>query len=115
MFVYVKTSSKKKKPKMNAKQRQLQKDWEDLLKKHPARNAKGVVKPVEVVRQNNYHRETERYPSLNSGVGNATKPIHNQKVYTGTAMKGIGTMHKSNAVPIFSEESAIEIARMRRG
>ena len=36
------------------------------------------------------------------------------KVYTGTAIKGIGTMHKSNAVPIFSDEQAVDIAKMRR-
>lgn len=35
-------------------------------------------------------------------------------VYTGTNMLGIGTMHKSNAVPIFSQDSAQEIASMRR-
>jgi hypothetical protein len=37
-----------------------------------------------------------------------------QKVYTGTKVKGIGTMHKSNAVPIFSDEEAIDISKMRR-
>jgi hypothetical protein len=36
------------------------------------------------------------------------------KVYTGDKIKGIGTMHKSNAVPIFSNEEAEAIARMRR-
>lgn len=35
-------------------------------------------------------------------------------VYTGDKMLGIGTMHKSNAVPVFSEEAATEISRMRR-
>jgi hypothetical protein len=35
-------------------------------------------------------------------------------VYTGTKVKGIGTMHKSNAVPIFSDEEAVDISRMRR-
>lgn len=35
-------------------------------------------------------------------------------VYTGTKVKGIGTMHKSNAVPIFSDEEAIDISKMRR-
>ena len=35
--------------------------------------------------------------------------------YTGDKMIGIGTMHKSNAVPVFSEESAQDISRMRRG
>jgi hypothetical protein len=34
--------------------------------------------------------------------------------YTGTKMLGIGSMHKSNAVPVFSDEEAIDIARMRR-
>jgi hypothetical protein len=36
------------------------------------------------------------------------------KVYTGTKVKGIGTMHKSNAVPVFSDDEAIEISKMRR-
>ncbi len=36
------------------------------------------------------------------------------QTYTGTKMKGIGTLHKSNSVPIFSDEEAIDIARMRR-
>lgn len=34
--------------------------------------------------------------------------------YTGTLVKGIATMHKSNAVPITSGEQAIEISAMRR-
>ena len=36
------------------------------------------------------------------------------KVYTGTKIKGIGTMHKSNAVPIFSDQEAQDISKMRR-
>jgi len=52
-------------------------------------------------------------PSLNTGAGIAPKaPV---PVYTGTKVKGIGTMHKSNAVPIFSDEEAVEISTMRRG
>lgn len=35
-------------------------------------------------------------------------------VYTGTKIIGIGTMHKSNAVPIFSDNEAKEISSMRR-
>jgi len=42
----------------------------------------------------------------------ASKP---SPVYTGTKVLGIGTMHKSNAVPIFSDEEAIDISKMRRG
>jgi hypothetical protein len=36
------------------------------------------------------------------------------KVYTGDKVKGIATMHKSNAVPVFSDEEAISISSMRR-
>ena len=45
--------------------------------------------------------------------GGSTAPVH--KVYTGTKVLGIATMHKSNAVPVFAEEEAVEISRMRRG
>lgn len=34
--------------------------------------------------------------------------------YTGTKVKGIGTMHKSNAVPVFSDDEAKDISKMRR-
>lgn len=36
------------------------------------------------------------------------------KVYTGDSMLGVATMHKSNAVPVFSSESAKDISNMRR-
>ena len=39
---------------------------------------------------------------------------HQDTEYTGTKVKGIGTMHKSNAVPIFSDEEAVDISKMRR-
>ena len=45
--------------------------------------------------------------------GSSTASV--SKVYTGTKVKGIATMHKSNAVPVFSDEEAVEISRMRRG
>lgn len=51
-------------------------------------------------------------PSRNTGDGIASsKPVQQ---YTGTKMKGIGVMHKSNSVPIFSDEEAVAIATMRR-
>ena len=34
--------------------------------------------------------------------------------YTGTYIIGIGTMHKSNSVPITNKQSARDIANMRR-
>lgn len=35
------------------------------------------------------------------------------KMYTGSNMLGIATMHKSNAVPVFSQQSAQEIGKMK--
>jgi hypothetical protein len=57
-------------------------------------------------------RETQNIPSLGNGMGNA--PKREVPKYTGTKIKGIGTMHKSNAVPIFSDDEAEAIAHMRR-
>jgi hypothetical protein len=58
-------------------------------------------------------RSTAYIPSRGDSTGNAT--LAAPKVYTGTKVKGIATMHKSNAVPVFSDEEAIEISKMRRG
>lgn len=59
-------------------------------------------------------REPKQHiPSKDTGVGVA--PRADDKVYTGTAMLGVATMHKSNSVPVFSQEDAVEISRMRRG
>jgi len=33
----------------------------------------------------------------------------------GKLVLGIATMHKSNAVPIFSNDQAVDVAKMRRG
>lgn len=57
-------------------------------------------------------RESAKINSLPFTAGPCTKAP--DKVYTGTMIKGIGTMHKSNAVPIFSDEEAVEISKMRR-
>lgn len=59
-------------------------------------------------------RETDHIPSLNNGIDSGPALKTPDKIYTGTKIKGIGTMHKSNAVPIFSDEEAIDIAKMRR-
>lgn len=108
------TSFKKRKPKKpNAKQRELQANWENLLKKYEPKKpiaktkdtwAYSLGKPA--------RRETPKIPSLPFSAAPCLKK-ESQK-YTGTAMKGIGTMHKSNSVPIFTDEQAVEIATMRR-
>lgn len=110
-IIYTHQKSKKRKP--NAKQRMLKASWEELLKKYEPK------KPVKIVEIKKIFsatvppgRETPKYPSVNTG-GVATKPVAGN-VYTGTKMKGIGTLHKSNAVPIFTDEEAKDQATMRR-
>jgi hypothetical protein len=57
-------------------------------------------------------RETPYIASRDTGWVPCVK-VHDQE-YTGTKIKGIGTMHKSNAVPVFSDEEAKDISSMRR-
>ena len=102
----------KKARELDASWRELQKKWDvDADDKRRSRAMKAP--PLEyklttpVGRTNTHH-----IPSRDTG-GNAT--LAAPKVYTGTKVKGIATMHKSNAVPVFSDEEAIEISRMRRG
>jgi hypothetical protein len=58
-------------------------------------------------------RETREVKSLDTGVGVAPKVESTR--YTGTLVKGIATMHKSNAVPVINQEEATDISKMRRG
>jgi hypothetical protein len=57
-------------------------------------------------------RETPQIASIDTGFIPCVKK--SQYSYTGEKMKGIGTMHKSNAVPIFTDNEAKEISSMRR-
>ena len=57
-------------------------------------------------------RETAHINSVDTGWVPCVK-VHDPE-YTGTKIKGIGTMHKSNAVPVFSDEEAKDISKMRR-
>jgi len=61
-----------------------------------------------------YQRETQYIPSHGDGIG-GWAPKKDSIKYTGTLIKGIATMHKSNAVPIINKEQAIEVSNMRRG
>ncbi len=94
------------------KARELQESWQQLLKKHEVTQTSTKKKFEPLKSKPAPIRETPKIPSLPFTAGPCTKA--EQKVYTGTKVKGIGTMHKSNAVPIFSDEEAVEIAKMRR-
>lgn len=58
------------------------------------------------------HRQ--KYPSMDCApIGGGCRKKESPK-YTGTLIKGIATMHKSNAVPVIDDQHAKDIARMRR-
>ena len=96
--------SKPKKP--NKKRHEQYVAW---LKSHAP---KQVVATREFKKIPPFRRETPHYPSLNMESGFATKKAHVQ--YTGNAMLGVATMHKSNSVPVFQQKDAEDISRMRR-
>jgi hypothetical protein len=102
------------------KARELEASWQELLKRQGVeaedrRRTRALkAEPLSYKLDTPVGRtNTNHIPSLNTGGGVAT--LAPAKVYTGTKVKGIATMHKSNAVPVFSDEEAVEISRMRRG
>jgi hypothetical protein len=108
-IIHTYQKSPKKKP--TAKERELKRSWEKLLAKYkPKKSIEKNIKPLSQPKP--FIRETPYYPSLNSGFHDCTKK-EIQK-YTGTKMIGIGTLHKSNAVPIFTDDEAKDQANMRR-
>ena len=92
--------------------RDLAENWDSIQKKYPAK----VVTSGTISKRQKLvipaGRSTNHIPSLNTGKGTGYKI--DAPVYTGSQIKGLGTMHKSNIVPIFSDAEAIDIARMRR-
>ena len=102
---------KRKKRKPNATERQLAAEWDQIVKKYePKKTVRTNVAAWQPTKS--YVRETPHIPSLNTAGGSATKA--DPKIYTGTKVMGIATLHKSNAVPVFNSEEAVEISRMRR-
>lgn len=102
------------------KAEELEESWNDLLKRQGAeqeerrRRRAMSAEPLVYSLGAPPGRSSSHIPSRNTGeagVGTYKAPPQ----YTGTKVKGIGTMHKSNAVPIFSDEEAHAIATMRRG
>jgi len=102
------------------KARELAADWEKLKTKWavPAKE-KRVGKIFEPLHTGGYRltappgRTTSRDLPSRVTEGHSTAAVH--KVYTGDKVLGIATMHKSNAVPVFAQEEAVEISKMRRG
>lgn len=117
IHIHEKASKKYLKNKKYLKQIEQEKEWLkslDTISKPKLVSKKSLVK----TKRPNLNsippgRETPVFPSKNTGGGVATKPVHTLH-YTGDKMKGIGTLHKSNAVPIFTDEEARDQANMRR-
>ena len=102
------------------KAEELDTSWKELLKsqgleQEQRRHRRAMsAEPLAYTLSAPPGRETQHIPSRDTGHSGAvrTKDIPQ---YTGTKILGIGTMHKSNAVPVFSNEEAHDIATMRRG
>jgi hypothetical protein len=94
---------------------QLEAEWQKLKERHAPRTSLKVgrssyVSPKPLRRD----AGQPRLPSIDTGVKGAVT-VRQPMQYTGTKIIGIGTMHKSNQVPIFSDTEAREISTMRRG
>lgn len=81
-------------------------------KKKTTKRTRQTLKAVRSNSPQPYRRQTTEYRSASDTVGVAPR-LHTMH-YTGTLVKGIGTMHKSNAVPVINEEEMKDLARMRR-
>ena len=102
------------------KARELDESWKELQKKWAveAEDKKRSRGLAAVPLKGNYslaipegRNTTAHLKSVNTGGNALLKP---SPIYTGTKVKGIATMHKSNAVPVFSDEEAQDISKMRR-
>lgn len=108
----------KKKRKPTKAQRELAAEWKAIQRKW-ANLPKYATMPPGPDRQ---RAKDEAYMQMYSsptprslmthGGSTAFKP---PKVYTGSELVVIATMHKSNLVPVFSRDEAKDTATMRRG
>ena len=113
MIIYTNQTSKKK-SKNTAKKRELQASWQALLEKWDVKPDSKKVNKKQLYSGNTVpsERSTSHIPSVDTGIGVAAKK--EVLMYTGDEMFGIGQLHKSNAVPIFKQEDAEDLAKMRR-
>ena len=73
----------------------------------PSDFAASVLTPVQ------HPRQTQRPPSRNAA-DTTFAAKRDADRYTGTAVIGVVAMHKSNLVPVFNQDAAIDAAHMRR-
>lgn len=108
-MIYTRTPKSKRKLAPKAEREQ----YEQWLKSHqPTKTFKTNTQKFTYSLSAPAGRETKYIPSLNTGNVAATKA--EPKVYTGDKVLGIATLHKSNAVPVFNSQEAVDISKMRR-
>ena len=104
-----------------AKAERLAREWRDNEARWKGMAPKFSSRPVEPKKTAPLTSSGPKFPpgrepvevkSLDTGWVTCVK-VHDQE-YTGTKVKGIGTLHKSNGVPIFTDEEAVDISKMRR-
>lgn len=83
------------------------------VKPYATSSRKPNFKAPAIPHEKPFRREVQDIPSLVTS-GYACCAKKDDVKYTGDNLIGIGTMHKSNAVPIFSNNDAADIAHMRR-
>ena len=98
---------------------QLEREWQQLQDKWKTdisdrKRERGLKAQVYKPPVNPRIAEIKKFSSVDTGHKGAVT-IKQPMQYTGNKIIGIGTMHKSNAVPIFNDEAAKDISRMRRG
>jgi len=103
-----------------ARARELDASWKELLKsqgieaeeKRQQRAMK--AEPLQYKLSAPVGRSTSHHIPSRATAGGSTAPVAFRE-YTGTKMLGIGQLHKSNAVPVFCNQDAVDISKMRRG
>lgn len=90
----------KKKP-INFKKMKAEKSTLDIMREEQAKQYKSLME--EAIKDGTWLDQA------------GTTAKKENPVYTGTLVKGIATMHKSNAVPVINQKEAEDIAKMRRG
>lgn len=118
------TTGKKKGPKKwasaeaKARSEKLDADWKAMLKQQGIKSENKKQKralsapAISVSPKIPPGRETPYIASQDTGWVTCA-PIKDTE-YTGSAVLGISVLHKSNGVPVFSKQDAVDISKMRR-
>ena len=106
----------KNKTKKNA---ELDQSWALLVARHSkplekGAKARGLCVQVQTPAKSQVPDATSRSrQEVFEGMRGAGAP-RVQQMYTGNAVVGVATMHKSNSVPVFNADAARDVAQMRR-